>query len=138
MPCRTAHHHRADDPTGTVVVAVRGEVDGITCAVLHDQLFWQLRLTHHLVLDLGGVDFLCAAGLTVLVALEKTARQAGAVLCVVARNRQVCTPLTITGLSAVLDLHLDVAGAVVCEHAAPASPPARSRLAAPRRPGDLR
>src|SRR5688572_4273422 len=73
--------------TGAVVVAVRGELDMSTCTVVRDRIAEQLRFTHHLVLDLSGVDFLCAAGLTVLVVVREMAQRMGAKLCVVARNR---------------------------------------------------
>ncbi|MCX2949106.1 STAS domain-containing protein [Lentzea sp. NEAU-D7] len=104
-------------PSGAVVVAVSGEVDMITCAVLRDRIAEQLRFTHHLVVDLSEVSFLSAAGLTVLVHVREMAERTGTSLCVVARTRQVRSPLTITGLSGLLDLHLDVGEALACRHA---------------------
>jgi anti-sigma B factor antagonist len=91
-----------------------------------------------MVLDFTQVDFLCAAGLPVLVVLSELAQRAGTVLCVVARNRPVRPPLMITGLTGVLDLPLGVDEALACERAgAPASRP-EVRSADPRQPGDLR
>ncbi len=120
-------------PSGALVVAVRGDVDPATCPLLRARLIAQLRTTHHLVLDLGEVRFLSAAGLTVLLVVREAALMAGSRLCVVARSRLVRLPLMITGLSGVLDLHLDVADALLCP-----SLPAGPRLVDPRQPGDLR
>ncbi|USX54043.1 STAS domain-containing protein [Lentzea sp. HUAS12] len=104
-------------PTGAVVLAVHGEVDTSSCSVLHNRIDEQLRSDHHLVLDLGEVDLLCAAGLTVLVVVRERAQLRGTVLCVVARTRPVRLPLIITGLTGVLDLHLDVDEALACGRA---------------------
>jgi len=120
-------------PSGALVLAVRGEVDSSTCPLLRVRLIAQLRSTHHLVLDLGEVSFLSAAGLTVLVVVREAALVAGTRLCVVARSRAVRLPLMITGLTGVIDLHLDVADALLCS-----SLPAGPRLVDPRQPGDLR
>lgn len=57
----------SSEPSGAVVVALSGEVDMTNCAALRDRITEPLRSTHHLVLDLSEVTFLCAAGLTVLV-----------------------------------------------------------------------
>ncbi|SDP93489.1 STAS domain-containing protein [Lentzea jiangxiensis] len=124
-------------PSGAVVVAVRGEVDMATCMVVRDQITEQLRFTDHLVLDLSEVAFFCAAGITVLVVVGKAAQLTGADLCVVARTRQVRLPLMITGLSGVLDLHLDVGEALECRSAGRQASPAWPRLADPGQPGDL-
>jgi anti-sigma B factor antagonist len=116
-----------------LVVAVHGEVDGTTGPLLQDRLLAHLRATRHLIADLGGVSFFGAAGLTVLVVVREAALLANRRLCVVARTRQVCLPLMITGLDGVLDLHRDLARALVCPEL-----PAGPRLGDPRQPGDLR
>jgi anti-sigma B factor antagonist len=126
------------EPSGAVVVALSGEVDMTNCAALRDRIIEPLRSTHHLVLDLSEMTFLCAAGLTVLVDVSAAARSTGTRLCVVARTRPVRLPLMITGLSGVLDLHLDVEEALACRCVNPAASPAGPRLGDPRQPGDLR
>jgi anti-sigma B factor antagonist len=100
--------------SGAVVVVVHGEVDRATCPLLQDRLIAHVRSTHHLIVDLGGVSFFGAAGLTVLVVVREAALLANCRPCVVARTRSVRQPLTITGLADVLDLHSDLASALVC------------------------
>lgn len=108
-----------------VVLAVHGEADPTTCPLLRDQLVAHVRSARHLIVDLGGVSFFGAAGLTVLVVAREAALLAGCRLCVVAHTRQVRLPLMITGLDDVFDLHLDLASALVCP--LPAAGPRRSR-----------
>lgn len=121
------------EPSGAAVVAVRGEMETTTCPLLRDRLIAHLRFTHQLVLDLGEVTFLGAVGLTLLVQVRAAALMAGTRLCVVARTRPVLLPVMITGLTGALDLHADVADALLCL-ALPAGP----RLVDPRQAGDLR
>lgn len=120
-------------PSGALVVAVQGEMDATTCPLLHDQLIAHVRSTRHLILDLSGVSFFGAAGLTVLVVVREAALPADCRLCVVARTRPVRLSLMITGLVDVFDLHTDVTEALVCPGL-----PAGARLVDPRQPGDLR
>lgn len=98
---------------GVVVLAVRGEVDPSTSRELQDRLLAHVRSTGPpLIIDLTGVTFLCAAGLTVLVAVWDAAAALGVRLCVVARTRAVLRPMRITVLDEVLDVHPDIAGAL--------------------------
>lgn len=120
-------------PTGAIVAAVHGEVDATTSPLVRDRLLADVYATHHLVVDLGGVSFFGAAGLTVLVVVREAALRASRKLCVVARTRPVRMPMMITGLDGELDLHTELACALVCPRL-----PARPRLADPRQPGDLR
>lgn len=124
-------------PSGAVVVVVRGEVDMTTCSLLRDRLIDHLRSTHQLVLDLGGVRLLCAAGLTALLVVRETALLTGTSLCLVARTRPVRRPLMITELADVFDLHADVAGALLCPSARGPLSPAAVWLADPHQPGGL-
>lgn len=119
--------------SGAVVVAVHGEADGTTCPLLHDRLIAHVRSIHHLILDLGGLSFFGAAGLTVLVVVRQAALLADCRLCVVVGTRSVRLPLMITGLVDVFDLHTDLTGALVCPDL-----PAVARLVDPRQPGDRR
>lgn len=119
--------------SGAVVVVVHGEVDRATSPLLQDRLIAHVRSTHHLIVDLGGVSFFGAAGLTVLVAVREAALLANCRPCVVARTRPVRRPLMLTGLVDVLDLHTDLTQALMC-----AELPAGARLGDPRQPADLR
>ncbi|WIV57841.1 STAS domain-containing protein [Amycolatopsis nalaikhensis] len=102
-------------PPGTVVLAVRGEVDLCTSPLLQDALLTHLRhASAPLVIDLTDVGFFAAAGLTVLVTARQAAVTAGVRLCVVANSRPVLLPLTITGMDRVLDIHPDLAHARLC------------------------
>ncbi|WP_394619991.1 STAS domain-containing protein [Lentzea sp. JNUCC 0626] len=122
--------------SGAIVVSVSGEVDMSTAAVLRERVVVQLPITSHLVVDLSEVSLLCAAGLTVLLEVREAAHSTATNLCVVARTRQVRLPLLRTGLSGVLDLHLDVGEALFCLSAARSASPAGPGL--PRQAGDLR
>ncbi|WP_166677717.1 STAS domain-containing protein [Amycolatopsis arida] len=102
-------------PGGAVVLGVRGEVDLCTSPLLRDGLLAHLRQASvPLVIDLTDVSFFAAAGLTVLVTARQAAVTAGIGLCVVANSRPVLLPLTITGLDRVLDIHPDLADALLC------------------------
>ncbi|MFI6096517.1 STAS domain-containing protein [Lentzea sp. NPDC051213] len=102
------------DVPGVVVLAVCGEVDPCTSSQLQDRLLAHLRSTGPpLIIDLTGVSFLGAAGLTVLVTVRDAAAAARVRLCVVANTRSVLRPLRITGLNDEFDLHLDLTGALL-------------------------
>jgi anti-anti-sigma factor len=82
-----------------VVCAVSGEVDLWTAPELRDRLFAQLHPAGpDLVVDLGEVSFLGAAGLGVLVEVQVAADAFGVGFCVVASTRPVLLPLAVTGL----------------------------------------
>lgn len=95
-------------PSGAVVITVRGEVDSCTSPLLRDAILDQLRpVGPPLVVDLRGVEFFGAAGLTVLLTVREAAVTAGTRLCLVAHNRAVLLPLAITGLEREFDIHDD-------------------------------
>lgn len=99
-------------PSGATVLAVAGEVDLGTAPPLKDALFAQLcPESPGLVIDLTGVGFLGAAGLTVLVVVRDAAEAAGVAVCLVARTRPVLLPLRITGLDRVFDVFPSLADA---------------------------
>lgn len=89
-------------PPDATVVTVRGEVDLLTAPLLRDRLLPLMRDT--VIIDLAGVTFFAAAGLTVLVEARRTAEAAGIRLSLVAPTRQVLLPLTITGLAGMFDV----------------------------------
>ncbi|WP_221448066.1 STAS domain-containing protein [Saccharothrix violaceirubra] len=89
-----------------VVCEVAGEVDAHTASRLRDHLVERIRPGGpDLVVDLGGVRFLAAAGLGVLAEVAASADAAGVRIHVVARTRPVLLPLSLTGLDVVLDVH---------------------------------
>jgi anti-sigma B factor antagonist len=101
-------------PPDAVVVAVRGEVDLVSGPLLRDFLLGHLRhVTPQLVIDLTGVDFFGAAGLTVLVSVRESAVAVGIRMCVVAHTRRVLLPLAIVGLDGVFDIYSDLAQALL-------------------------
>ena len=92
-------------PPDATVLTVRGEVDMLTSTLLRDRLLQHVREdVGHVIVDLTGVGFLAAAGLTVLVDARQTAVAAGITLCLVASTRPVLLPLTITGLDGVFGI----------------------------------
>ncbi|MCP2243550.1 anti-anti-sigma factor [Lentzea aerocolonigenes] len=99
----------AADRPDVVVIAVRGEVDSCTSPLLRDRLLEHVRpACSQLVVDLTGVSFFGAAGLTVLVTVREAADAAGVRLCLVADTRVVLRPIMITGLDEVIDIWPDV------------------------------
>ena len=87
------------DQDGTVTVTAAGEVDAATAPLLHSVLDTQLqRRPRELVVDLSGIRFLASAGLTVLVAVHKSAHDRDVALRLVAATRAVTGALRVTGL----------------------------------------
>jgi anti-anti-sigma factor len=83
----------------TVVITARGDVDMATSPLLQARLHeWIRRPGPALVVDLTGVRFFGAAGVTVLVRAAESAKTAGVEFLVVAAGRVVLLPLRITGL----------------------------------------
>ncbi|MEO6086352.1 MAG: STAS domain-containing protein [Umezawaea sp.] len=82
--------------TGASVVEISGDVDAGTAPGLRRQL---LRLPpHNVALDLSGVTFLGAAGLTVLLRARYRIHLGGGTLCLVAVPPAVRRLITMTGL----------------------------------------
>jgi anti-anti-sigma factor len=99
-------------PPDAVVLAVRGEVDMATSPFLQQVLLSHLPIAAaQVTVDLAGVSFLSAAGLTALVNVKDAAAAVGSSLCLVARTRVVLLPLTITGLDSEFDIYPSVADA---------------------------
>jgi len=93
----------------TAVIAVRGELDATTAPRLSELLMSRLRGNLcTVVVDLSTVEFLAAAGISVLVRANLLARQRGITLRVrTGRNPYVTRPLAMTGLTEHLDLGED-------------------------------
>ncbi|MGB8208062.1 MAG: STAS domain-containing protein [Mycobacterium sp.] len=66
--------HRRDQVT---VVKVTGDIDATNIDRLYDYTRRFVRETPGLILDLSGVDFLCARGISVLNTLDNDCRTAG-------------------------------------------------------------
>jgi anti-sigma B factor antagonist len=92
--------HAERSGRGTAVVTAQGELDLLTASRFADILCCQLRGTLRLlIVDLSGLDFLAASGLSVLIDAQIRAEQHGIVLRVVTgQNQCVTRALTATGL----------------------------------------
>jgi stage II sporulation protein AA (anti-sigma F factor antagonist) len=66
--------------SGVVIVAIAGEVDISNARELHDQIAAELAGDDALVVDLGGLSFLDAAGVHLLYALADRVRRFAIVL----------------------------------------------------------
>lgn len=87
-----------------VVVTVRGEVDVVTAPQLRSFLFDAVAGARHLVLDLSDLEFIDAAGLSVLVATQRRLARRGSK--VVLRSPPAITRrvLQVTGLERLFSL----------------------------------
>lgn len=90
----------------TAVIGVAGELDAATAPRFAELVMARLRGTlRAVVVDLSEVDFLAAAGISVLVRANLLARHRGIALRVVTDgNRYVARALAITGLAGHLPL----------------------------------
>ena len=101
-------------PPAATVLTVCGEVDALTSAQLRDHLLPHLRDTvPQVIVDLTGVGFFAAAGLTVLVNAREAAVAAGVTFCLVASTRPVLLPLRITGVDGMFDISPDLTHALL-------------------------
>ncbi len=101
---------QADDHT---VVEVGGEVDVYTAPGLDEHLGSLVQAGQvHLVVDLSGVDFLDSTGLGVLVKALKRAREHDGSLDLVATEERILKVFRITGLDAVIPIHVSVDAAL--------------------------
>ncbi|SEG73148.1 anti-sigma B factor antagonist [Thermomonospora echinospora] len=87
------------------VVAIEGELDIASAAALREKLFAEFRRARAaVVLDLSGVSFCDAAGLSVLVAARRRARLLGLSLSLAAPRPSMSRLLQITGLQRSFDV----------------------------------
>ncbi|MBB4912755.1 STAS domain-containing protein [Actinophytocola algeriensis] len=89
----------------TVILRVHGEVDMLTTPVLVEQLRAAEALLSPpvpVLVDLTGVTFLASAGLSALVEYGERYAELGSQLRVVATDRAVIRPITVTGLHELL------------------------------------
>jgi anti-sigma B factor antagonist len=88
------------------VVQPKGPVDSVTAPELEAAL---VRLAqagkHNLVLDFSQVEFLSSAGLRVLVATLKAARQSGGELCLACPSPRIAKALRLAGVDTLLTVY---------------------------------
>ncbi|MEV6876176.1 STAS domain-containing protein [Amycolatopsis sp. NPDC051128] len=119
----TAAHFRVDLPSAmtmvvtataeATVVAVRGEIDLAVLGRLRSRLEEEIGLAPRaLVLDLTGVTFCGAGGITELLAAASEARARGVPFAIAAAHRAVLRPVSALRLEQVLPLHRGVAAAL--------------------------
>ncbi|TQM13288.1 STAS domain-containing protein [Pseudonocardia kunmingensis] len=95
------------------MVEAVGDVDLLTAAGLLDVLQRELdQGVRVLVLDLDGVRFLAACGITTLLETDRAAQRSGADFRLVGGCRLVRRPLELLGITAGMPLHRDVASAL--------------------------
>ncbi|MEV4583232.1 STAS domain-containing protein [Nonomuraea jabiensis] len=87
------------DPTAPTTVRLTGEIDICTSPALRSRLLGTLKYsTSLLILDLSAVSFCDAAGLAVLVGIQRSARTRGITLALAAPRPVMSKLLHITGL----------------------------------------
>jgi len=113
--CQRAMQLRTEvvDISGWTVVSVYGELDVATAPDLREQLIELVNQGRsHLVLDLGGIDFLDSTGLGMIVSALKRARTHGGDLRLVCTESRITRLFEITGLDRAVPLLPTVDAAV--------------------------
>jgi anti-sigma B factor antagonist len=101
-----------DQRDGYTVLAVRGEVDVYTAPRLRERLIELVSQgSHHIVVDLEGVDFLDSTGLGVLVGGLKRLRSHDGDMSLVCTQPRILKVFEITGLTKVFSIHESVESA---------------------------
>jgi anti-sigma B factor antagonist len=96
---------RSFPDTACSCVRLRGELDLATASHLEQRLDRLRRDGHRqLILDMSGLEFLSAAGLTVLLRADQALRALGGRLILTGPTRIARRVLTITELDATLDI----------------------------------
>lgn len=95
------------------VISVAGEIDVYTAPTLRERLNELVADgEYHLVVDMGGVDFLDSTGLGVLVGGLKRARSHEGSLQLVCDQEKILKVFRITGLTKVFPIHASLEGAL--------------------------
>jgi anti-sigma B factor antagonist len=100
------------DYGGRVVVALRGELDVIDAEAVTAVLAAAADRESVVVVDLAGLTFIDASGITALVRARRHARHTGSDLVLAAPQRQVRRILALTQQADAFSLHADVAEAI--------------------------
>lgn len=111
-----ASEHQGD----SVVISARGELDIVTSREFDDYLAAQGAGCRHIILDLGGVDFMDTSSLAVIVSHWKRLTAQGGTLALAAARYRYTKTLWITGLASRLPLYETVEEAVQAARAAEA------------------
>lgn len=85
-------------PNGTIVVAVRGEVDLKTSPELRDVLLSQARGAQRLIVDLAGVAYMDSSGVGTLVYVKREVERGHGQLILAGVQARVRSVLEITQL----------------------------------------
>ncbi|MEU8303177.1 STAS domain-containing protein [Actinomadura sp. NPDC048955] len=94
--------------SGIAILALQGDLDMASAPALGERLLAALpRSARLLILDLSGVTFCDAAGLTLLIGIQRQATGLGLTLRLSAPRPQVAKLLRITGLDRGLNVHPD-------------------------------
>lgn len=110
---------KADD--GRCLVVLSGEIDLAVAPELVTELEYAVTtISPHLVLDVGGVEFIDSSGLSALVTTQRRALEQGGSLVLTAAPEHITDLLRLTRLDAVLSLEPD-------RPEAPASPAEQPR-----------
>ncbi|GAB3265329.1 anti-sigma factor antagonist BldG [Kineosporia babensis] len=95
------------------VISVSGEIDVYTAPTLRERLNELVADgEYHLVVDMGGVDFLDSTGLGVLVGGLKRARSHEGSLQLVCDQEKILKVFRITGLTKVFPIHSSLESAL--------------------------
>jgi anti-anti-sigma factor len=103
----------AEQNGAATVIRVAGSLDALTAPALTDFFSGQLQGEHaRLIADLSGLEYSSSAGLRVLLAAVKEARQRGGDLRLACVTPQVSKVLNMSGFNNILKIFPDVAAAV--------------------------
>jgi anti-sigma B factor antagonist len=89
---------------GVVRLYVRGQLDMLARGVFGEALTWAARLRRPVEVDLGKIDFIDGAGLSLLMEARRRARSAGRRLTIVGASRCVRRLIEITNTADSLPL----------------------------------
>ena len=91
------------------VVSIAGSVDALTAPALAEALQKQSSMGHaRIVADLSGLEYTSSAGLRVLLAAVKEARQHGGDVRLAAVQHNVLKVLELSGFTTIMKLYPDV------------------------------
>ncbi len=98
---------------GHVVVAVCGELDFVYAADAEAAITALTARGRSLIVDMSALDFIDCSSLSVLLRVQRQARQSGGDVVLAAPQRQASRLLSLTGMDDVFCVHASVEAAVV-------------------------
>lgn len=109
---RAAKHGALASRDGWTVVPVPGDLDYYSADGLHHELAELIADgTRHVVLDMGGVEFMDSTGLRVLLGVARDLRAAGGGLRLAATHEHVMHVINLTQVGPILPTYADVGAA---------------------------